>query len=300
MFGQAMATFVPPMLGGTVVFMRGYNPHEIVRQVKKRRISVLVSVPKTARRAWRIMCRACIPACGSARAKRGVVERWWRYRAVHRLFGLKFWSFVVGAAPLESSLESFWSRLGFLVVQGYGLTETAPIVTLNHPFSTSKGSVGKAIAGVDIRIAPDGEILVRGENVTTGTTERPKRQAPRSKTDGSTPATSASSTRQARLFIRGRKKEMIVTPEGLNVFPEDVERVVNAVPRRQGFRSGRRHAERRRACAVALIVEPGIDAVGRREGGERAARRSSAHSRGARLARRRAAAHRRHEETEAP
>ena len=46
MFGQAMATFVPPMVHGTVVFMRGYNPHEIVRQVKKRRISVLVSVPK--------------------------------------------------------------------------------------------------------------------------------------------------------------------------------------------------------------------------------------------------------------
>ena len=88
---------------------------------------------------------------------------------MHRLFGLKFWSFVVGAAPLESSLESFWSRLGFLVIQGYGLTETAPIVTLNHPFSTSKGSVGKA----DRRrrypeSPPDGEILVRGENVTTG------------------------------------------------------------------------------------------------------------------------------------
>ena len=97
-----------------------------------------------------------------------MLKRWWRYRAIHRAFGLKFWCFVVGAAPLESSLEEFWSRLGFLVVQGYGLTETAPIVTLNHPFGTSKGSVGKPIAGVDVKIAPDGEILVRGDNVTTG------------------------------------------------------------------------------------------------------------------------------------
>ena len=54
------------------------------------------------------------------------------------------------------------------MIQGYGLTETAPIVTLNHPFGTKKGSVGKAIAGVDVKIADDGEILVRGENVTTG------------------------------------------------------------------------------------------------------------------------------------
>ena len=54
------------------------------------------------------------------------------------------------------------------MIQGYGLTETAPIVTLNHPFGTKRGSVGKAIAGVEVKIAPDGEILVRGENVTTG------------------------------------------------------------------------------------------------------------------------------------
>ena len=83
------------------------------------------------------------------------------------LFGLKFWAFVVGAAPLDPALEAFWSELGFVVIQGYGLTETAPIVTLNHPFGTKKGSVGKAIAGVEVKIAPDGEILVRGENVTT-------------------------------------------------------------------------------------------------------------------------------------
>ena len=80
--------------------------------------------------------------------------------------GWKFWAFVVGAAPLEPELEAFWGELGFVVIQGYGLTETAPIVTLNHPFGTKKGSVGKAIAGVEVKIAPDGEILVRGENVT--------------------------------------------------------------------------------------------------------------------------------------
>ena len=153
MFGQAMATFVPPMLGGTVVFMRGYNPHEIVRQVKTRRVSVLVSVPKILDVLADHVARLYPEVRDVPGQKEGIAKRWWRYRAVHRVFGLKFWSFVVGAAPLESSLESFWGRLGFLVIQGYGLTETAPIVTLNHPFSTSKGSVGKPIGGVDVTIA---------------------------------------------------------------------------------------------------------------------------------------------------
>ena len=84
------------------------------------------------------------------------------------MFGFKFWAMVVGAAPLDPELEAFWGRLGFVVVQGYGLTETAPIVTLNHPLHARRGAVGKPIAGVEVKIADDGEILVRGENVTTG------------------------------------------------------------------------------------------------------------------------------------
>jgi long-chain acyl-CoA synthetase len=257
LFGQAMATFVPPMLHGTVVFIRGYNPHEIIRQIKKRRISVLVSVPKILDVLADHIVRLFPDVREAPPQKEGVARRWWRYRAIHRLFGLKFWSFIVGAAPLESSLESFWGRLGFLVVQGYGLTETAPIVTLNHPFSTSKGSVGKAIAGVDIKIAPDGEILVRGDNVTTGYYGAPEATGTAFEEGWFHTGDIGELDAAGRLFIRGRKKEMIVTPEGLNVFPEDVERVVNAVA---GVKDSAavgvtRNGEER--VQVALVVEPG-------------------------------------------
>ena len=168
LFGQSMATNIPPMVDGTVVFMRSFNPHDIVRIVKSWRISVIVCVPKILdvleEHALRIDPSAATPPTG----KLSISKRWWRYRAIHRMFGLKFWAFVVGAAPLPPALEDFWKRLGFVVIQGYGLTETAPIVTLNHPFKTTSGSVGTPIAGVEVRIADDGEILVRGENVTTG------------------------------------------------------------------------------------------------------------------------------------
>lgn len=257
LFGQSMATNIPPLVDGTVVFMRSFNPHDIVRRVKEWRVSVIVCVPKILdvlrEHALRMDPEAADPPAGLS-----ISARWWRYRRLHRAFGLKFWAFIVGAAPLGPELEDFWKRLGFVVIQGYGLTETAPIVTLNHPFKTSTGSVGKPVGGVEIRIAEDGEILVRGENVTDGyyegaDTAEPRRSAAGAKAGERIPGLAAPKRpiaegersreggwlhtgdigemdAQGRLFIRGRKKEMIVTPEGLNVFPDDVERELDAEP----------------------------------------------------------------------
>jgi len=284
MFGQSMATSIPPMVRGTVIFTRSFNPHDILRLIKSRRISVLVCVPKMldvlrdhATRAWPES--ADTPPRGIS-----IPGRWWRYRRAHSAFGLKFWAFVVGAAPLPPDLEEFWRRMGFAVIQGYGLTETAPIVTLNHPFKTSKGSVGTPIEGVEVRIADDGEILVRGENVTSGYYENPKSQIPNPKSQADPGSrvpdpgslipdpnavldsdgwlhTGDIGERdvQGRLFIKGRKKEMIVTPEGMNVFPEDVERVLNELPGvRESGVVGVSHGTDERVHAV-LVLDPGVE-----------------------------------------
>src|SRR3984885_10371952 len=233
MFGQAMATFIPPMLPAIVIFMRGFHPNEILRQIRTRRVSVLVSVPQILE-ILRAHLIQMFPELRQLRPSKGHwLGRWWRYRKVHRLFGWKFWSFIVGAAPLPADLEAFFSELGFLVIQGYGLTETAPIVTLNHPFHARQGSVGKPIAGVQVKIAPDGEILVRGENVTSGYFQHPEETA-RAFEDGWFHTGDIGQLKDnGELSILGRKKEMIVTPEGLNVFPEDVE---NALKQQPGVR----------------------------------------------------------------
>ncbi|MPZ17523.1 MAG: AMP-binding protein [Luteitalea sp.] len=254
MFGQAMATFVPPMLTGTVIFMRGYSPHEIERQINVGRVSVLVSVPKMLDVLREHVLRRAPEIANSLAPERHWLFRWWRYRAIHRAFGWKFWCFVVGAAPLDTELEELWSRLGFLVVQGYGLTETAPIVTLNHPFSTQKGSVGKPIAGVDVKIADDGEILVRGENVTRGYVGGDATAASAFEDGWLHTGDIGGIDDRGRLFIRGRKKEMIVTPEGLNVFPEDVERALIQLPGvRDAAVVGRRLGSEERVHAVLLL-----------------------------------------------
>ncbi len=255
MFGQAMATFIPPMLPGVVVFMRGFSPNEILRQIRTRRVSVLVSVPQILEILRAHLIQA-FPELKQLKHRKGHwLFRWWRYRKVHRLFGWKFWSFIVGAAPLPADLEAFFSELGFLVIQGYGLTETAPIVTLNHPFHARQGSVGKPISGVEVKIAPDGEILVRGENVTSGYFQHPEETA-RAFEDGWFHTGDIGELKpNGELSILGRKKEMIVTPEGLNVFPEDVEEVLKKQP---GVRDAAVIGTDR--VQAALILEPGANA----------------------------------------
>ncbi|HTC35951.1 MAG TPA: AMP-binding protein, partial [Bryobacteraceae bacterium] len=255
MFGQAMATFIPPMLPGVVIFMRGFHPNEILRQIRERRVSVLVSVPQILE-ILRTHLMQTFPELRQWKPTKGHwLRRWWRYRKVHGMFGWKFWSFIVGAAPLPADLEAFFSELGFLVIQGYGLTETAPIVTLNHPFHAKKGSVGKPIAGVQVKIAGDGEILVRGENVTSGYFEHPEETA-RAFEDGWFHTGDIGELKEnGELAILGRKKEMIVTPEGLNVFPEDVEGVLKQQP---GVRDAAVIGTDR--VHAVLILEPGADA----------------------------------------
>jgi long-chain acyl-CoA synthetase len=260
MFGQSMATFVPPMLSGLVLFTRSYSPGDIIRQIHDRRVSVLVCVPKILEVLREHLVRVA-PDTRDSPEKMHWMARWWRFRRVHRMFGLKFWAIVVGAAPLDPALEGFWKRLGFVVVQGYGLTETAPIVTLNHPFHAAQGAVGKPIAGVEVRIAEDGEILVRGENVTRGYFNAPEETRTAFRDGWFHTGDIGELDEKGQLRIRGRKKEMIVTAEGLNVFPEDVEQALAVQPgvreaavvgaTAPGSASERVHA--------VLVLEPGAD-----------------------------------------
>jgi long-chain acyl-CoA synthetase len=274
MFGQSMATNIPPMVDGTVVFMRSFNPHDIVRVVKHWRISAIVSVPKILDVLREHALRLDPSAAQPSEEKLSIPKKWWRYRKIHRMFGWKFWAFISGAAPLPSEIEEFWKRLGVAVIQGYGLTETAPIVTLNHPFRTSTGSVGTPLGGVEVKLADDGEILVRGENVSRGyyqgsavdpaAPDSARAEKPESHSRSLEPGWLHTGDvgeidAQGRLFIKGRKKEMIVTPEGLNVFPEDVERAIDAQAGVLESAAVASVTDGQERVHAVLVLEPGVD-----------------------------------------
>jgi len=140
-------------------------------------------------------------------------------------------------------------------VQGYGMTETAALVTLNHPFHISPGTIGKALPGREVRISGDGEILVRGANVTRGYYNADAETEQAFDAEGwFHTGDIGKMDERGQLAIVGRKKEMIVTPEGLNVFPEDVERVLYAAP---GVRDAAVIGTDR--VHAVLVLEPGAD-----------------------------------------
>jgi long-chain acyl-CoA synthetase len=231
-FGQFMALFVPPLLGATVVFEPSANPGEILRTVKRERATALIAVPRMLD-----ALHAGIERDGEARGRGAwlkkmferangekFLRRAWRFRRIHRQLGWKFWAFISGGAALARESEEFFKRMGYAVVQGYGMTETASLISLNHPFHATEGSIGKVLPGREFRLAEDGEILVRGDNVSSGYWEGGELR--RSATDSDRwlrTGDIGEVDSEGNLRFKGRKKNVIVTPAGLNVYPEDVE-----------------------------------------------------------------------------
>ncbi|MHB8502882.1 MAG: AMP-binding protein [Candidatus Acidiferrales bacterium] len=238
-FGQFMALFVPPLLGATVVFEQSANPSEIIRTVKRERATALIAVPRMLDALRSALLHQFAPP-GRAHwfghifilaAQRKFLRRAWMFRFVHRRFGWKFWAFISGGAALSSETEEFFKRVGYAVVQGYGMTETASLISLNHPFRATEGSIGKVLPGREFRLAEDGEILVRGENVASGYWEGGAlRQGVRDKENWLRTGDIGEVDAEGNLRFKGRKKNVIVTPAGLNIYPEDVE----AALRKQG------------------------------------------------------------------
>jgi long-chain acyl-CoA synthetase len=237
-FGQFLGMFLPPLFGGTVVFQETLKPSDVLRTIRRERISVVVTVPRVLQSLKEKIERDLSDDHGleqfqiAFRASRGkyFLRRWWIFRQIRRRFGWKFWAFISGGATLDSSTEEFWDRLGYAVIQGYGLTETTSLISVNHPFRLGKGSIGKVLKGREVKLAKDGEILVRGGGVAAGywdgNASKPVGDAQGWYRTGDVGELDAS----GNLYFKGRKKEVIVTPGGMNVYPEDLEAALRRQP----------------------------------------------------------------------
>ncbi|MEQ4300075.1 AMP-binding protein [Plantactinospora sp. B6F1] len=152
------------------------------------------------------------------------------YRRLRATLGGRCRMAIVGGAPLGERLAHFFRGAGVAVLEGYGLTETSPALTVNLPSATRIGTVGRPLPGVEIRIADDGEVLARGEVVFHGYWNN--RDATRDTfTDGWLRTGDLGSVDDdGYLSITGRKKEIIVTATGKNLAPEPVEERVRDHP----------------------------------------------------------------------
>ncbi|MCU1302894.1 MAG: AMP-dependent synthetase and ligase [Candidatus Sulfotelmatobacter sp.] len=237
-FGQFLGMFLPPLLGGTVIFQEELKPSEIVSTIRRERVSVLVSVPRVLQGLKQKVERD-LEESGKEeefrrrfRAAEGkhFLRRWWIFRAIRRQFGWKFWAFICGGAALDAESEQFWDRLGYAAIQGYGLTETTSLISVNHPFKLGKGSIGKVLPGREVKLAEDGEILIRGGGVAAGYWSAGQHEEVVDEEGWYRTGDVGALDGAGNLYFKGRKKEVIVTPAGLNIYPEDLEAALRLQP----------------------------------------------------------------------
>ena len=241
-FGQFLGMFLPPLLGGTVIFQEELKPSEIVSTIRRERVSVLVSVPRVLQSLKQKIERDLEDGAAGAkkiekfrrrfRSSEGkhFLRRWWIFRDVHRRFGWKFWAFISGGAALDGGTEEFWGRLGYAAIQGYGLTETTSLISVNHPFKLGKGSIGKVLPGREVKLAEDGEILIRGGGVAAGYWGVGHAKEVVDERGWYRTGDVGALDDAGNLYFKGRKKEVIVTPAGLNIYPEDLEAALRRQP----------------------------------------------------------------------
>jgi long-chain acyl-CoA synthetase len=227
-FGQFMGLWIPPLLGAEVHFETRLQAQRLIETIRREQVAVISCVPRVLD-LLRSHLLAVDPKLADRIQKAAGIKlwnRWWRFRKIHALFGYRFWAFVCGGAALSPELEGFWANMAFLLVQGYGMTETSAIITLNHPFKTHQGTIGQTLPGREVRITDEGEILVRGDVVSRATWQHGALQ--QNESEWLATGDLAKRDEEGQLHFVGRKSQVIVTPSGLNVHPEDVEAALNA------------------------------------------------------------------------
>lgn len=229
-FGQFMALFIPPLIGGTVRFQESFKPGDVLETIRKQRISVLVAVPRvieSLKDKLQADLGPDIQKNWQAAEDEKFLKRWWRFRKVHARLGWKFWAIISGGAALDQDTEEFWRRLGYGVIQGYGLTETSSLISLNHPFKIGRRSIGKVLPGREMKLDPaTGEILVRGENVARQYWQGNELKPVTGEEGWFRTGDLGALDEEGNLYFKGRSKNVIVTPAGLKIYPEDLEQAL--------------------------------------------------------------------------
>jgi len=229
-FGQTMGLWIPPIFAAEVHFETRLVAPRLIETIKRERISVLAAVPRVMA-LLKAHLENIIPNLQARVAgSRGMKawKRWWVFRDVHRTLGIKFWALISGGGALAGPLEQFWNALGFVVVQGYGMTETTALITLNHPFHVASGTIGKPLPGREVKIGPDGEVLVKGPMISNATWSGG--QLRQREDEWLATGDLAEKEATGELRFMGRKSETIVTSAGVNVHPEDLEGALEEQP----------------------------------------------------------------------
>lgn len=237
MFEQMGGFFTPLYRGASIVYLRTLKPSAIMEALGEEDIYVIMSVPRLMQLLKTTIERELEEKHLSglfqsmtqfaARLPKGI--RLMLFYPIRNRFGNNFTVFVSGGAPLDPQVFNFWDSIGFTVLEGYGLTETSPVLCVNTIERQVAGSVGPPLPGVQLRIE-EKEILVRGDNVFPGYYENEQASRNAFTADGWFRTGDLGEIGpDGWLVIKGRQKELIVTGSGVNVYPDELEAVLNRI-----------------------------------------------------------------------
>ncbi len=246
----AMACMLLPLsIGATVTMLNSLKGPDILACMQEAGVSIMLGVPQlyaALRRAIfekieksppakRIIAKLLLGLSGLLRRRFGVLIGKRLFGAVHERFGPLFRLMASGGARLDPDVYTDLSNLGFMVIEGYGLTETSPVATFNPLGRQKAGSIGIPVPDVEVRIAdPDptgmGEIAIRGLNVMLGYYRKPEATAEVIRDGWFYTGDLGYRDRDGYFFITGRSKEMIVLSTGKKIFPDELEKFYKQLP----------------------------------------------------------------------
>ncbi len=237
MFEQTGGCFAPIAVGAAVAYPTSRQPSALARTMQDWKPTVMIMVPQALQLLMSAVERE---AANTGRTKllerlrriAGRLPRQGRRRlfgSVLKRFGGELDFMASGGAPLDPALQAKWEAMGVDIVEGYGTTECAPIVSINPRQDRRRRSVGKPLPGTQVRIARDGEVQVRGPGVFAGYWRNEAATAATFE-DGWYQTGDLGYLDDGYLYLRGRKKDLIVLSDGQNVYPEDIELVLGNQP----------------------------------------------------------------------
>ncbi len=238
-----MVTFLVPLLAGAkVIYLQSLKGPDILKTMVENGVTVLIGVPQLLAMLRRGMIDEMkklpsplygiifflLKICGFLRDRFRINLGRIIFSTIHKRFGKRFRFFVSGGAKLDSQVSQDLEALGFTIIEGYGLTETSPIISFSPLNRIKKGSVGLPLPGVEVKIInPDkvgvGEITVRGPNVMKGYYRNPEETERVIKDSWFLTGDLGYIDKDGYIFITGRTKEVIVLSSGKNIYPEEIE-----------------------------------------------------------------------------
>jgi long-chain acyl-CoA synthetase len=261
---QAVSLFYAMDVGASVLYVRSRNPRVIFDSLREQRVTTMLLVPQVLDLFWSAIEREVERQgkTGQFRQLRRVARRlpyWARrqlFRSVHAQLGGGLRLFAIAGAFLPPALQQAWEDMGVIVIQGYGATETAAgsaTTMADHPL----GCVGWPPKPVEMRIADDGEIQFRGPTLFKGYWNNPQATAEAFTDDGWYKSGDLGQLdEQGRLHLHGRKKDIIVLPNGFNVYPEDIENALRVAGIRDSVA-----VETRPGRIEVVVLAPGTHAA---------------------------------------